>query len=212
MRGVKMEHKKSTVTGHKPQAMGKEGEIVQLIVFNLGDEEFGANINQVIEIINVGSITPIPDSPDFIKGVTNVRGEIAVIIDLKELFLFRTKKEVESKHTIITEQGKNLFGLMVDEVTEVLRIPETGIKPAPELITRIDRKYISGVVTSENRLIILLDLIKAFSEEGLAGLTEVPERHPSAEEEERPGTKADETSEIQIMQRATTESKEEEVL
>jgi len=67
----------------------EEGKIIQLIVFNLGDEEFGADIAQVREIIRKGAVTPIPDSPDFIKGVTNVRGEIAVVIDLKRRFFLR---------------------------------------------------------------------------------------------------------------------------
>ncbi|MBU2437502.1 MAG: chemotaxis protein CheW, partial [Candidatus Omnitrophica bacterium] len=138
----------------------EKGKIIQLIIFQLGDEEFGTDIDQVREIVRLGPITPIPDSPDFIKGVTNVRGEIAVVIDLKRRFFLRMKKNIEEKHIIITEQENNLFGLMVDEVSEVLRIPETDIKATPELVTRIDRVYINGVLTLENRLIIMLDLRK----------------------------------------------------
>ena len=86
-------------------------------MFNLGDEEYGADINQVREIIRTGTITPIPDSPDFIKGVSNVRGEIPVIIDLKaRFFLPPTKRDVEDRHIVITEQQKSIFGLLVDEV------------------------------------------------------------------------------------------------
>jgi len=153
-----------------------EAKIVQLIVFNLGEEEFGTEIDQVREIIRTGTITPIPDSPDFIKGVANVRGEITVVIDIKACFFLSIKKEVESKHIVITEQEKNLFGLMVDEVAEVLRIPEAEIRPTPEVVTRINKKYISGLVTLDNRLIVLLDLTKVLSEEELARLTEVSER------------------------------------
>ncbi|ODS30778.1 MAG: purine binding chemotaxis protein [Candidatus Scalindua rubra] len=163
----------------------KLGNIVQLIVFHLGDEEFGANIDQVREIIWRASVTPIPDSPDFIKGVTNVRGEIAVVIDLKKRFFLRVKQEIEEKHIIMTEQDKNLFGLMVDEVTEVLRIPKTDIKGTPEFVTRIDRIYINGVLTLENRLIMLLDLEKVLSEEELAKLSEIRVRHRTAIEEDR---------------------------
>jgi len=163
----------------------KEAKIIQLIVFNLGDEEFGTDITQVREIIRLGPITPIPDSPDFIKGVTNVRGEIAVVIDLKARFFLPGKEGVESKHIVMTEQGKNIFGLMVDEVSEVLRIPKTEIKPTPELVTRIDRVYISGVITLENRLIILLDLAKVLSEEELAKLAGFVKGHRAAEETRR---------------------------
>lgn len=163
----------------------KSVDIVQLIVFHLGDEEFGANINQVREVIWSGIITPIPDSPDFIKGVTNVRGEIAVVIDLKNRFFLRMRQGIEEKHIIMTEQDKNLFGLMVDEVTEVLRIPKTNIKDPPEFVTKIDRVYISGVLTIGNRLIMLLDLEKVLSEEELVKLSETQIRHRAAIEQAR---------------------------
>lgn len=170
-------------TQQKKATLEEEAKIIQLIVFNLGDEEYGADINQVREIIRTRAITPIPDSPDFIKGVSNVRGEIPVIIDLKSrFFLPPTKREVEDKHIVITEQEKNIFGLLVDEVTEVLRIPESEIKSAPELVTRIDREYVNGVITLENRLIILLDLSKVLSEQELARLTEFAQTHRSVEE------------------------------
>jgi len=162
--------------------MDEKGNIIQLIVFHLGDEEFGADIAQVREIIRRGVVTPIPDSPDFIKGVTNVRGEIAVVIDLKRRFFLRLNKDVEEKHIVMTEQDKNLFGLMVDEVSEVLRIPQAEIKATPELVTRIDRIYISGVLTLENRLIMVLDLQKVLSEEELEKLSEIRLRHRATTE------------------------------
>jgi len=188
----------------KPKAPGKEeSKIVELIVFNLGDEEFAADIDQVREIIRRGTITPIPDSPDFIKGVTNVRGEITVVIDLKARFFLPLKREFESKHIVITEQEKNLYGLMVDEVTEVLRIPEKEIKSTPELVTRIDRVYMSGVITLENRLVILIDLAKVLSEEELAKLAEFAQKHRPAREARGRETKAEETVEAQITQEET---------
>lgn len=163
----------------KKSASEEDLPIVQLIVFNLGDEEYGANINQVREIIRTGNITPIPDSPDFIKGVSNVRGEIPVIIDLKERFFLPIKKNAENKHIVMTERDKNVFGLLVDEVTEVLRIPQTDIKTAPEIVTRIDREYVNGVITLGNRLIILLDLHKVLSPEELARLSDFSQKHHS---------------------------------
>ncbi len=161
----------------------EEAEVIQLIVFNLGDEEYGADINQVREIIRTGVITPIPDSPDFIRGISNIRGEVPVIIDLKSrFFLPAVKREIEDGHIVITEQDKNIFGLLVDEVTEVLRIPQSDIKSAPEIVTRIDREYVNGVITLDNRLIILLDLAKVLSPEELAKLTDFSQRHRSANE------------------------------
>lgn len=175
---MKMEASSSAVPSGE-----EEGKIIELIVFNLGEEEFGADIDQVREIITVEKITSIPDSPNFIRGVTNVRGEIAVVIDLATRFSLPRKSEVENKHIVITEQEKNLFGLMVDEVTEVQRIPEKVIKATPKLVSRIDTIYISGVLTLENRLIILLDLAKVLLEQELAGLAGLAKRTHAVEEE-----------------------------
>jgi len=163
----------------------KEGKIVQLIVFNLGDEEFGANIDQVREIIRTRLITPIPNSPDFIDGLTTIRGEIAVVIDLKNRFSLPTKKGNEEKHIIMTVQDKNIFGLKVDEVTEVLRIPEIEIKDTPGLVVKVDTDYIRGVLTLKDRLIIMLDLEKVLSEEELVKLSENRVKHREVMEKVR---------------------------
>ncbi len=194
--------------GQKKAAPEKEAEVLQLIVFNLGDEEYGANINQVREIIRTGTITPIPDSPDFIKGVSNVRGEIPVIINLKARFFLPQDEDVESKNIVITEQEKNIFGLLVDEVTEVLRIPETDIKPTPELVTRIDRTYISGVITLENRLIILLDLTKVLSEEELAKLAEIAQQHRATKEKQEIKKEEKRTAEASVEVSAKAEEED----
>jgi len=151
----------------------KESRIVQLIVFTLGSEEFGANIDQVREIIRMGPITRVPEAPRFIKGVTNVRGEITVAVDLKDRFSLPNKEGVEAKHIVITEQERNLFGLIVDEVTEVLRIPETEIKRAPEALRKEANTQVSSVITLDNRLIIMLDLTKVLSEKEVARLAEI---------------------------------------
>ena len=151
----------------------QEQQIVQLIVFHLENEEFGVPISEVREIIATGPVTPIPNSPKFIVGVINVRGEVPVVINLKERFNLQAKREMESKHIVLTEQAKNLFGLLVDEVTEVLRVEEKTISKAPDLVTRIHEDYVKGVLTIDNRLILLLDLPKVLSEEGLERYTEI---------------------------------------
>lgn len=171
-------------TKRRPQVAPETGgKIIQLIVFNLGGEEFGVDIDQIREIIRTGPITPIPCSPDFIDGLTNVRGEISVVIDLKKRFFLRIKNEIEEKHIIMTEQDKNLIGLKVDEATEVLRIHEEEIKTAPELVNKIDTIYMRGVLTLENRLIIILDLKKVLSEGELVKLSEIMKRHREVVEE-----------------------------
>lgn len=151
-----------TTTG----AFGEE-KLVQFVVFSLGDEEFGVDIDQVSEIVRVGTFAPIPDSPEFIRGLTNVRGTIIAVIDLKKRFALRQEKGVEGKHVIITREQKNLLGILVDEVTEVLRIAQKEISPAPGMTTVIHKNYMSGVITVEQRMIILLDLKSVLSEEEL---------------------------------------------
>lgn len=138
--------------------------IIQLIIFRVGEEEFGVPIDTVREIIKTGIITPIPKSEQYIKGIINVRGEIVTTIDLKSRFALKHPDDGESKHIIVTRQDGSLFGLMVDEVIEVLRVMKKDIKPPPELLTKIDQQYIHGVISHENRLIILIDLSLIFSE------------------------------------------------
>lgn len=123
---------------------------IQLVVFRLDDEEFAVKIEEIREVIMFKTITPMPDAPKFLRGVTNVRGEIVLVIDLKEKFMFAHNQGKQAKHIIITKQEENLFGLLVDEVTEILRIHEEEIKEAPELLTKIHKDYVKGVVVLEN--------------------------------------------------------------
>ena len=185
------DRKDKTIKGAEIQPQSKQEEAgakeavktIRLVVFNLGDEEFGVDIDQVKAIMRTIPITPIPDSPDFIKGVSNVRGEIAVMIDLRSRLFLPAKKEMESKHIVMVEQEKNLFGLIVGEVTGILGIPETEIKTTLELVTGIDRVHISGVITYKDRLIIVLDMTKMLSEKELAELSEIKSRHRTTSEQ-----------------------------
>jgi purine-binding chemotaxis protein CheW len=157
-----------TTTG----AFGEE-KLVQFVVFSLGDEEFGVDIEQVSEIVRIGKFAPIPDSPKFIRGLTNVRGTIIAVIDLKKRFTLREEKNVEGKHIIITREQKNLLGILVDEVTEVLRVAQKEIKPTPGMTTVIHKKYMRGVITVGDRMIIILDLKSVLSEDELEKLAQL---------------------------------------
>lgn len=147
-----------------------EENIVQLIVFRLGDENFAIPIEDVREIIRGSPVTPVPGASASVEGVINVRGEIAAAIDLRVRFGLPPRKESKPKHIVITAQGKNLFALLVDEVVEVLRISGDEIKPPPDIAARLERDCVKGVVAREGRLIVLLDLEKALADE--ASMTE----------------------------------------
>jgi purine-binding chemotaxis protein CheW len=158
----------------------KASDVVELILFRLGDEEFSAAIDQVREVITKGPIAPIPNSPSFIRGVANVRGEVTLIVDLRAYFGMPVAPEVQSRHIVITRQEHGLFGLMVDEVTAVLRTARSEIKAAPESLAKVENDHTKGVLTLESRLVILLDLVELLSDENFAALAEVPavERTP----------------------------------
>lgn len=143
-----------------------QNEEIQLAVFRLGSEEFGVDITQVREIIKVPAITRIPNSPPFIEGVINLRGQITTVMDLRKRLGIATSKANENR-IIIVEVGKNTIGMIVDSVTEVLRLPSNDIEETPTAASGVDAEYIRGVGKLKDRLLILLDLNKVLSRQEL---------------------------------------------
>lgn len=172
-----METQTEKIEAPKLTRIWEEKNIAQLVVFRVGPEIFAVPIEEIREIIQIGQITPIPDSPDFVKGIINVRGDIIPTIDLKVSFDLPFKEGLQSKHIMITRKEPNIFGLIVDEVSEVLRLPQTEIKPPPKLLTTIHEEYVSGVITVEKQLILLLDLTKVLSEEEIERLGVETRKH-----------------------------------
>lgn len=145
-----------------------DGKLVQLIVFQLGEEDFAIPIASVREIIRSAPITPVPGADESFKGIINVRGEIAAAVDLRVWFGLPSRDDAEPRRIVITTQGKNLFGLVVDEVAEVLRVSTDEIKPPPEIAMKVERSCVTGVILREGRLIVLLDLAKLLESEPAA--------------------------------------------
>jgi purine-binding chemotaxis protein CheW len=144
----------------------KENEELQLVVFQLGEEEFGVDIMSVQEIIKMTNITRIPQTPPYVRGVINLRGKIIVVIDLG-MRLDITSKEETDEHSriIVVEINDLVVGMMVDSVSEVMRLPKSNIEPAPSVIaTKIGAEYLQGVGKVDDRLLILLDLKKVLTE------------------------------------------------
>ncbi|WMW21030.1 chemotaxis protein CheW [Methanolobus mangrovi] len=139
-------------------------ELLQMVVFQLGGEEFGVEIMKVQEIIRMPEITQIPQSPEYVEGVINLRGKIIVVINLDKRFNLRSKEVDEHSRIIVVEIGNNVVGMIVDSVNEVLRIPASNIDPAPELVmSSVSKEYITGVGKMDGRLLILLDLAKVLN-------------------------------------------------
>lgn len=148
-------------------------EILQLVSFKIGEEEFGVDILKVQEIIRMLQITKVPNAPSFVEGVVNLRGKVIPIIDLRSR-LNMIKKESDSKtRIIVVEIEGKIVGFIVDEVSEVLRIPRSITEAPPTVVAGINSDYITAVGKLEDRLIILLDLdkvLKTDEKELLAGV------------------------------------------
>ncbi len=137
-------------------------KVEQLVIFELGDEEFAVSIEQVREVVEMLSITHIPNMPDFIEGVINLRGNILPIIDLVKRLKLVTNRNSENKTIMWIEINAQQIGMIVDRVTEVIEVSNEDIDFMPFLITsEIEFRYVRGVVKMEElsgRLLILLDL------------------------------------------------------
>ena len=153
----------------------EENGEAQFVVFQIGNEEFGIDIAHVREIIKVPQITKMPSTPSFIEGVLNLRGMITTVMDLrKRLDIEGTDSNLA--RIIIVELGDASIGLVVDSVTEVLRLPSADVEPTPTFSTGVTTEYIKGVGKvggGEDRLLILLDVSKILSEEEFSQLEEV---------------------------------------
>ncbi|MFW6230992.1 MAG: chemotaxis protein CheW [Nanoarchaeota archaeon] len=149
----------------------------QVVVFKLANEEFGVNITDVKEIIRMDSITQIPNTASYVKGVINLRGGIIVVIDLAKKLGLPEKDTDSNTRIIVLEIADNTVGMIVDSATEVLRLRSDEIKDAPSIVKqKIDTDYIEGVGIVDERLLILLDLGKVIQSEDMGKIHEIEER------------------------------------
>jgi len=140
-----------------------ESGIRQLVTFKIENDEFGVDILKVQEINRMMNITRIPNAPDFVEGVINLRGKIIPIVDLRKKLGFQAKEYDKSTRIIVVELEGIVLGFIVDSVSEVLRIPNSTIEPPPSIIKGIESEFIEGVGKLEDRLLILLELKKVFT-------------------------------------------------
>jgi purine-binding chemotaxis protein CheW len=142
----------------------KPDAIIQLIVFRLGDEEYGLRIEQVKEVTITPEVARMPKTPPFIKGIANLRGDIIAIVDLEERFGLRSAGQElpATSYTLAIEAKDYTIGIVVREVPQPLSIPVSIIEKAPEFIQdiNINDKYIEGIAKVDGRIIIVLDMLK----------------------------------------------------
>jgi purine-binding chemotaxis protein CheW len=150
----------------------------QLVVFNLANEDYGVDIGAVDGIVEMQPITAVPHAPSFVEGVTNLRGEVLPVIDLRRRFSLPQGETTKETRIVNVEVDGIRVGMVVDAVTEVLSVAEEAVEPPSPIVTTVDSAFITGIAKvdgqgsegSEGRLIILLDLAKVLSTEEQAAL------------------------------------------
>ena len=147
----------------------------QLVVFELGDENFGVDISAVESIIKMQELTKVPHAPGFVEGVTNLRGIVLPVLDLRKRFGMPKDEGSKDTRIVVTNVDDVKVGMIVDSVSEVLTIPESVIEVTPPMISSIDTAFITGIAKLDNRLIILLDLSKVLSAKEQNSLQALPE-------------------------------------
>ncbi|MDD3718250.1 MAG: chemotaxis protein CheW [Actinomycetota bacterium] len=148
----------------------RSADEIQLVVFSLGREEFAVEVTQVREIMRMEEITRMPKSPDFVEGIINLRGQIIAVVELAKRLNLEAGERSGDTRIIVVEAEDIKVGMIVDSVSEVLRVSADAVEPSPTLATDVAAAYLRGVVKQDNRLIILLDLTKVLSLQEMAGL------------------------------------------
>ena len=138
-------------------------ELLQLVSFKIDDAEFGVDILRVQEINKMMELTVVPNTPDFIEGVVNLRGRIIPVINLRSRLGLNVKEYDSETRIIVVDLHDKTIGFIVDEVKEVLRIPKSITEQPPEIVSGVDAEYITAIGKLEDRLLILLDLTKILS-------------------------------------------------
>lgn len=145
----------------------------QYVIFSLGNEEYGVDIMKVKEISEFRESTKVPNTPYFIDGIINLRGEIIPIVNLKKRFNLEDNGTNSDTRIIVINLNNRNVGFVVDDASQVLRINDNDIEPAPDIIAGINRQYISGVGKVEQKIIILLDLEQILTEDEKIQLKEM---------------------------------------
>jgi purine-binding chemotaxis protein CheW len=153
---------------------------LHIVGFRVGRETFGVPISLVHEIVRVPEITAVPEAPDCIEGVINLRGKIVSVVDLRKRFgepeVRRTKK---NRILVVEVQGK-MVGLIVDAASEVLKVPPSEVEQPPEVFEEGELNYVTGVGKLKDRLVIMVDLNKILQRGELRKLSAFAEKLPAS--------------------------------
>lgn len=148
---------------------------MQLVVFELGDESYGVDISRVQDINRMQEITEIPHAPDSVVGVINLRGRVIPVIDLRQRFGLPIVEHTKATRIVVVRMGENLIGMIVDAVSQVLRISADIVEPPSPVLASIDSKYLRGIAKFDDHLVVLLDLDFVLSRHEQAEIADLAE-------------------------------------
>lgn len=150
-------------------------DILQLVSFELGGEEYAVDILRVQEINRMSEIARVPNAPPYVEGVINLRGRVIPVVSLRKKFKMEEKElDAQSRIIIMDIQGITI-GIVVDAVSEVLRIPAGTVDPAPPMAVGVSAEFIKGIAKLEDRLLILIDMDKLIEKAESAAMLEATE-------------------------------------
>lgn len=146
----------------------------QLVVFALANEHYGVEIAAVEGIIKLQAITAVPHAPEFVEGVTNLRGKVLPIIDLRKRFGLAQGEATRDTRIVVVELDGQTVGMVVDGVSEVLRVSSEAVEPPSPIVTTVDSAFIRGIAKVGDRLVTLVDLGKVLQTHEQAELSSLP--------------------------------------
>ncbi len=150
--------------------MNQTDPLMQYVTFYLGDEKYGINVMQVQEVLRITEIAPVPGAPSYVLGIINLRGNVVTVIDTRNRFGLMSKETDDASRVVIIETEDHIIGILVDSVAEVVELQSSEIETAPNVGNEESSKYIQGVTSRDNELLILVDLNKFLSEDEKAEL------------------------------------------
>lgn len=140
-------------------------EMLQWVTFKLDNEIYGINVMQVQEVLRYSEIAPVPGAPIYVLGIINLRGNVVTVIDTRTRFGLESTETTDSTRVVIIESEKQVIGIMVDSVAEVVYLRESEIDIAPNVGNDESAKFIQGVSNREGELLILVDLNKLLADD-----------------------------------------------
>lgn len=162
--------KASESTVEKSRMQLKMQDYLQVVSFRLGVEDYAIEITKVKEIILVEGITKVPQMPNYIEGIINLRGTVIPVLDLRKRFAIGNAENTEHTRIVITRLEGRIVGMIVDAVSRVMKIPKANIQPPPDTIACIAGEYLIGVAKLDDRMQLLLDIDKVLRRDEQAHL------------------------------------------